>query len=105
MKTLLKRISARFAGGDISSNTKPSEPPKPEWWPEWIALMAAYPVGRKFEYLGRTMVVTHRRQGYYGISFSFPTIWPAIITEYADSCGQIHEHAFGVSTWPILSAR
>ena len=83
------------------------EPPLPEWFPKWEALRQAYPVGREFEYLGRKMVVTRRRP-YHSGCYAWP-LWvgstmPAIIAEYADERGVIHEHAFDKQPWELLQA-
>ena len=85
---------------------EPKEPEKPLWEPEWNAIKEAYPVGRKFEYLGREMIVTRLRlysAGFCRCGIYIPTTWPAVITEYADERGEIHEHAFEMSAWPILA--
>lgn len=91
---------------------KPKPPPlkeePPAWLPQWEKVIDEYPVARQFEYLGRKMVVTRHR--HYSPSYGgFPgriyirATWPAIIAEYADEHGEIHEHEFGISKWPILA--
>ena len=87
---------------------EPKEQEKPWWEPEWEAIQAAYPVGRSFEYLGREMIVTRLRWyspglGFCGCGIYIPPTLPAVITEYADERGEIHEHAFEMSAWPILA--
>jgi hypothetical protein len=67
--------------------------------------MEAYPPGRRFEYLGREMVVKWQR--HYWPMFDWPfamPIYPAIIAEYADEHGVIHEHRFENSPWTLLLA-
>lgn len=82
--------------------------PGSSWWDEWQAVQKACPVGRTFGYLGRTMIVTRMRgysSGYSALGYGAhtPPTWPAVVTEYADERGEIHQHSFGRQAWPILA--
>lgn len=67
----------------------------------WNKLKPQYPLGRKFNYLGRDMTVIGHRDFFPGIMYIPPT-YPAILCEYVDNHGIIHEKVFGTSTWGML---
>ena len=89
------------------------EPPKLEPMPEWMArwqadwekLEMAYPIGREFQYIGRTMIVTSvTRLRCYRSPFGdeWTANSPRIVAEYADKEGVIREHRFEGLKWKLL---
>ena len=90
----------------------PKAEPKPEpvpWWHEsWERLMNEYPRGRKFQYLGREMIVVRYRRwnpgfrGGIGCSIYIPATHPAMVSQYADDTGRIRDHEWDAYSWTIL---
>lgn len=74
---------------------------KPKWWNEWQELKGKFPIGHRFTYLGRTMIVVKHRNYRPGYKFISPTM-PALICEYADKLGVLHEWIFPLGTWEVL---
>lgn len=86
---------------------KPLETEKPIWWPEWEGVRQRYPIGRKFHYLGREMVVFRHKQffpGYISFDIYISATTPALICEYADDNGVLREWAFPMEGWKVLDA-
>ena len=81
---------------------KKPENSAPEWWGMWTELKDKYPVGRSFEYLGRKMIVSRHRHYFPGMGYFLP-VYPEIICEYADDHGVLHEWAFPMENWKVLS--
>jgi hypothetical protein len=54
-----------------------------------------YPIGKKFEYLGREMIVAATASKRSGRQ-------PVIIAEYVDICGEIQEYTFIEDQFPHL---
>lgn len=68
---------------------------KEEWWESsWNEIRKQYPIGRKFSYLGREMIVTQ-------YDFDDDDV-PCLECEYADNDGNLHEWRFLTSMAPIL---
>lgn len=70
--------------------------------------MKEYPRGRKFEYLGRKMIVVrykHWNPGYcgsIGCGIYIPPTYPAMVSQYADETGKIRDHEWDSYSWMIL---
>lgn len=67
------------------STAKP-EPVIPYYGADWELVIAQFPVGRKFKYLGRTLMVTRYGNNDYE--------QPYMATEYADKNGKLREWYF-----------
>ena len=87
---------------------EPTPEPAPWWRGSWERLMKEYPCGRKFQYLGREMIVVRYklwnpgscrliRHGIY-----IPPAYPAMVSQYADETGRIRDHEWGFSSWAVL---
>ena len=95
------------SGGTVSI---PDEPKlkKPKWIAEWEKATEGIEVGSTFSYLDSEMIVVGKRNYAsarisYGVGPNFAPINPAIIAEYKDDHGVIHEKEFGLESFPIIN--
>ena len=74
-------------------------PELPAGHEDWQRVRTAFPVGKRFEYLGRELLVTsHEWQS------GWPGCFPTIATEYADNNGKLHEWHFTPQMFGVLEA-
>jgi hypothetical protein len=87
----------------IFFKSKPKEPEVPSdgykemMSPIWEDLFKQFPIGKRFKYLGITMVVINRQPYCSGSNsefYYFPRRIPTITTEYVDCKGVIKQRVF-----------
>jgi len=83
----------------------PPRPSPPVWLIEAEKVRAEFPPGRKFEYLGRTMVAVKYSPYQPGADFGRVYIYekmPSLHCEYADDLGVLHEWFFPQELFAVL---
>lgn len=66
--------------------------------PFWQDGFDAYPIGRRFDYLGRQMVIVEHKPYLPGIPGYSPARPATIIAEYVNDSGEIKQHEFSAAT-------
>lgn len=77
------------------------EEDKPKWWTEWLEIQGLYPIGSRFQFLGREMIV--RCYGsYIPPNRYIPCHIPDVQCSYSDNNGVIHDYRFTRDEWKFL---
>jgi len=77
------------------------------WENQWERIKQRYPIGKQFNYIGRTMIVVSHTEYKQGITRdgwipSSPAILPSLNCEYVDNAGKLHEWYFPVDMFDLV---